>query len=272
MASFSAFEDADRQFSEESLERLLTHPFVGQVQYHVEAESTNTLALGQAAAYEGDLPLLILAERQTSGRGRGSNTWWADRGALTCSLLIDASQQLLPPRAWPTASLLTGLAVAEACDRFLPTGLAGIKWPNDVLVQGRKLAGVLVEPPRDAPQRLVVGVGVNVNNSISEAPPELRKIAIAMCDVLGGAVAAVDVLWAFLDRFEYWLKRLESGEEDLVLPYADRCVLTARELSIDQTTRRIQGRCLGIGRDGALEIETPEGVERCFSGVVTMLD
>jgi BirA family biotin operon repressor/biotin-[acetyl-CoA-carboxylase] ligase len=264
--------DASRQFSEEDLQRLRAHPFVGSLQYLASTESTNTTALRQAAAFDGPLPLLVLTERQTGGRGRGSNVWWADRGALTFSLLIDASHSQLPQRQWPAASLLTGLAVAEACDAFLPPGWAGVKWPNDVLVQGRKLSGVLVESPSDAGQRLVLGMGVNVNNAADRAPAELRPRVVSLCELLGREAALADVLAAILDRLAHWLGLLGEGMADLVPPFADRCVLTARELVVVQPARRIQGRCLGIGPDGALEVATPTGVERCFSGVVTVLD
>ena len=206
-----------RQFSVDDLQRILDETFAAELQYHDRADSTNDLALAQAACYRGKLPLAILAEEQLGGRGRGANSWWADRGALTFSLLLDAAGDLLPQRSWPTASLLTGLAVAEACDQFVPAAKVGIKWPNDVFVEGRKVCGILVEPARDAPERLVLGIGVNVNNSTRHAPPELRSTATALCDVAGREISLPAVMIGILNRVAHWLARLESGEPDLAL-------------------------------------------------------
>src|SRR6266478_5912911 len=93
------------------------------------------------------VPFLVLAERQTSGRGRGSNRWWSNDGALLFSLIIDAAEYGLPEARWPQLSITAGASVCEALTSFVNAGIIRLKWPNDVWLNGRKTCGILVEVP-----------------------------------------------------------------------------------------------------------------------------
>jgi BirA family biotin operon repressor/biotin-[acetyl-CoA-carboxylase] ligase len=149
-------------------------PLLGsEVEIHARIGSTNDevhdRALAGAAA-----GLAVFAEAQTLGRGRGGNRWTAPPGHdLLLSVLLRPSA---PPEHWPRLAHAAGLAVARAVDPWLPPGTrALLKWPNDVLVSGRKLAGILLEwkGPRAAPH-LILGMGVNVNSRPEDFPAELR--------------------------------------------------------------------------------------------------
>src|SRR5205085_5318376 len=120
------------------------------------------------------------------GRGRGANTWWSDAGTLTATFALPA-QPAHPPQELP---LRVGVATRRALSRWIDHGRLQIKWPNDVLADGRKLAGVLCEHMHDAD---VVGIGVNVNTDLRRAPDEVRQRAVSMRDLIGRAVTLDDV-------------------------------------------------------------------------------
>ncbi len=112
--------------------------------YSDQVDSTSSLALRLTRADEHQLPLLVLAREQTAGRGRGTNRWWSGEGALTFSLVLDGTplahsdQMLMVP-------LVVGWAVCDAVEQMFPTLHLQLKWPNDVYLDDRKLAGILIE-------------------------------------------------------------------------------------------------------------------------------
>jgi hypothetical protein len=127
-----------------NVDRLLQETFVARVECHQTLGSTNDRAR-QCAAEGGPLPLLVLAENQTSGRGRGSNRWWTGPGSLAFSLLLDAADLRIERSRSPLVALAAAVAVAETVAHRLPDRQVGIHWPNDVFADNRKLAGILVE-------------------------------------------------------------------------------------------------------------------------------
>jgi BirA family biotin operon repressor/biotin-[acetyl-CoA-carboxylase] ligase len=216
--------------------------------------------------------VLVLAEMQSAGRGRASNRWWSGTGALTFSLLLDAHASGLPTSCWPQLSLTVGLAIAEAVDELI--GLqAGLKWPNDVYLQGRKVAGVLIETPPRQRGKLVVGVGLNVNDPLNLLPEDVRQTAISLCEASNrGPFALADVLILLLQRLSDCFAWIGSRDAELRQRWRERCVLTSRTVHIDQGGCQITGPCHGIDDDGALLVQTEAGLERCFAGVVTQLE
>jgi BirA family biotin operon repressor/biotin-[acetyl-CoA-carboxylase] ligase len=133
-------------------------------------------------------PALVVARQQTAGRGRGEHTWWSADGALTLSLVLGPDDHHLAERDWPKISLAMAVAVRDALAEVLPEAAVTTKWPNDVLIGEKKVAGILIESPGGGPPastRLVIGIGVNVNNSFQNAPPELQETGTALCDIDG---------------------------------------------------------------------------------------
>jgi BirA family biotin operon repressor/biotin-[acetyl-CoA-carboxylase] ligase len=254
--------------------RIVADTFVADVELHDSIASTNDRALGVAAsAARLQLPLLILTDQQTAGRGRGTNQWWAGRGALTFSVLLEPHVIELSPAAWPLASLTSGLAVAEAIEGVLAGGAkAGVKWPNDVYLKGAKVAGILVETSPARGNTLIVGIGINVNNSRNAAPAELQSTAIALCDVDHEPLSRSDLLIRVLNRLWYRLSQIPSERGEICSAWRRRCILTGRSIELEAGQRRIAGRCDGIDDAGALLVQTERGPERCFSGVVVRFD
>lgn len=216
------------------------------------------------------MPALVLCDRQTRGRGRGSNRWWAAEGALTFSLLLRQVSVSSVAGNWTCVSLATGVAVCRLVDPMLPVGLrpCRLRWPNDVYVANRKLSGILVEAilpvgVNAAPETaangdrcLVVGVGINVNNSTATAPPDVRERAVALCELLGYPVPLTDVLTAFLAEFRRVLKELECSPEVVAREWQERCDLSGQWVRLTTAGGLIRGLCCGISPSGELLLRT----------------
>ncbi len=260
-------------FSPRDFDRIRQETFVDVIDYHAQIDSTNTRALQLVASDDTAQPCtLVLAEEQTAGRGRGNNVWWSGPGALTFSVLIDCQQVSLPIGRWPQIALTTGLAVCDGVDQFLGQQVAALKWPNDVFLEGKKVCGILVESGDHRRQNVVVGIGVNVNNSLASAPVELSGKAIALCDLLPHPIVPVDFLVFLLKRIASRLAVLASGDLHLPNEWQARCLLTNRKVEIDTGAQTVTGVCQGINHDGALLVQTKLACERILSGVVTKFE
>ena len=188
----------DKLLPEEVLQGLKTGVFTGPVHYFETLDSTNDLAkaLAVQGAPEGTV---VVAEAQTSGRGRLGREWDSPPGVgLYVSLVL---RPMLPPMELPQITLTTAVAVVRAVRRV--AGLApGIKWPNDLLLNGKKLGGILteMETESDRIRHVVVGLGLNVNNP--GFPPELAATATSLALEAGRTFSRVNLLQAWLEEFE----------------------------------------------------------------------
>ena len=259
-------------FSSAELDRIQSETPVQQVEFREELDSSNDLALQLAGKADQAYPLLVLTEKQTAGRGRRTNRWWSSAGALTFSLVLETNSAELPQSSWPQASLTVGLAVCEALEEILPDTDFLLKWPNDVYVKRRKICGVLVEAPSGQSNKLVLGIGINVNNSLSSAPEEIASMATALCDLSGRSIPLVEVLIHVLNKLCARLDWIGSNDEELRTRWRNRCLLTHHQVQIDSEAGRIVGICQGIDDQGALVLQTPTGLESCLAGTVTLLD
>lgn len=254
------------------LDRIRCETFVEQVEFRPELASTNSLALELSAAVGLRTPLLVLAEKQTAGRGRGTNRWWSGDGALMFSLVVDSSGMAgmeLSVERRPQISLATGLAVREALAQVLPAAGLGLKWPNDVYLNSRKVCGILTEVPHRAPHRSVIGIGVNVNNPSAMAPSEVRGLAVSLRDVSGREHDLTDVLVRLLRQIETELSLLARDDLDLPGRWRPYCILQGRIVSLTAGSRVTTGLCAGIDAKGALLLHTEAGPQRFFGGTVT---
>ena len=159
-----------------------------------------------------------------------------------------------PPRqqspAWPRVSLATALAVCEAILERWPHHDVRIKWPNDVFLQGRKVCGILVETVASRPGSAVIGVGVNVNNSLREAPATLRDTATSLIDVLGNSADRADLLIRILQQLAVTLRQLEAESLQLSDRWQQLCLLQGRTVCLESGGRRSVGVCQGIDEEG----------------------
>lgn len=209
--------------------------------------STNERARGLAAS-GAPHGTLVTADEQTSGRGRQGRRWSAPPGrALLCSLVLRDPPRLLP--------LLAGVAVAEVAG-----GDAEVKWPNDVLIKGRKVAGILVEA-RPQERWAVLGIGVNVALSAHDFPAELRERA----GTLGLDPGAIEsVLSQLLDALARWL---DSSDADVLEAIRARDALLGRQVRWESG----EGQGAGIDGDGRLVVQTVDGRIALDAGEVHLL-
>ena len=255
------------------LPRLRSSPYVAALEHHERIGSTSDRALEIARQVDLKLPLLVLTDQQTGGRGRGSNQWWAATGSLTLSLLIDAQHLAIAGEKWPVLSLSTGLAVCEALEQIAPGGDFGVKWPNDVYCAGRKLGGILIESPSAARGRIVVGIGMNINNSLTDAPQEIQAAAVSLIDYLQRPLDMTGVLLHLLVALQTrWLELGLAGFAAQAGEFRRRCILDGRTLQVSSGPRLITGRCLGIDDGGSLILQTESGREEMASGSIVSME
>ncbi len=237
-------------------------PLARTVEVHAELGSTNDRARELLAIGAG-LPALVVADRQTDGRGRGANRWWTADGALTFSIAVDAALRGLSPSRYGLISLATAVAISDAVRET--TGLvAGVKWPNDVYLDGRKLAGVLIEAP--LPGTLVVGVGINVRNRFDQAPAEVRARATSIVEY--AEITRQSVLAAFLRAYDDRLRQIELGDASPIQAARFACVLTSKIVTLRVGELVTTGECVGVADDGALRLKSNGGVANFYAGTI----
>jgi BirA family biotin operon repressor/biotin-[acetyl-CoA-carboxylase] ligase len=263
---------------------ILAATFVRSVEIHETLSSTNERALQLAGELEINLPALVVARLQTAGKGRARNTWWAADGALTFSLLFDPSTSGFVPANWPQLSLTTAVAVCDALisciseragtsTRSELTPTAQIKWPNDVLLSGRKVCGILIESPGGAApanHRLIIGIGINVNNSWLDAPHDIAMSGTALCDCTGIKYNMHSMMVRVLNALAERMDQLRRHDVELIHTWQRLNFLAGRCIVVQTDSRHFEGTCDDIAEDGALLLDTPAGRQRLYSGSVRL--
>lgn len=261
------------------LARLTSETFVRFVDEHAQLPSTNDLAMRLAVDGRTETPRLIIAHAQTAGRGRGANRWWSGPGAVTMTLIIEPADFSIPSPLWPCVALTTGLSVCEALDPLFGPQALGLKWPNDVWLNSKKVCGILVEIPHcrpPVPARLVIGLGINLNNSIAEsvdAPADVRERATTVRDEAGRSVDPTEFLLGLFGILQRNLLQLAEPRDDADTDnirnrWQSRCVLRGRQVEVLAGEMLTVGFCHGIDAEGALDLETLQGHHRCFGGTI----
>jgi BirA family biotin operon repressor/biotin-[acetyl-CoA-carboxylase] ligase len=227
------------------------------VRWFEEIDSTNRYLLDEARA--GAEGVVAVADHQTAGRGRLGRTWSAPpRASLLMSVLLEPERLGLAPDERHLLTAACGLAAVAACQ-----AVAGVrpqlKWPNDLLVEDRKLAGILAEADGGA---LVVGIGINVNWP-AVLPPDLAATAVALNQAAGRALDRAELLTALLVDLERWLLQVASGtagRRELADAYRAACATVGRQVKValaDGTT--LVGRAEAITDRGHLVVSRADG-------------
>lgn len=230
------------------------------IEYHASIDSTQTRA--RWLANEGSGPGIVVTDEQRGGQGTHGRAWHAAAGT---SLL--ASWIIRPAPAAPGLfAALSGVAIARAFDA-LGTGEAHLKWPNDVELDGKKVAGALAHGSSDGSGgSLVMGIGVNVHQRLEDFPQELRVTAtsLAMAGRAADRLALLSRITAELDRLYDAGARARAIDE-----WRERCSLIGKRVEIRAVGRGpFGGIATAIDDEGALLIRTATGVERVFAGDV----
>lgn len=242
-----------------------------EVRFLKETESTNrdVDAAAQAGAAEG---LLIMADSQTAGRGRMTRTWFSPPGAnLYFSLLLRPDVDLAVA---PSLPLVVGLAVAEAIVACAPALLPKIKWPNDILVNGKKICGILCElqTKQGNMDYIVVGIGVNVNLTADQIPVELHERATSVLIENGEPLKREQLLAAILNRLEPIYDNWRAfGFKPLVQNINALDALRGVSIRVDHAGSPLEGIASGIQDDGSLLLQTTKGPVPIYSGEAHIL-
>jgi len=223
-----------------------------------ELLSTNTTArvLAVQGAAEGTV---VVADRQTGGRGRLGRSWEsAPKVNLYCSLVL---RPRVPLQRIPQMTLLVAVAVHRALAEILPELSTAIKWPNDIYADGLKLAGVLceMESEADCAHFVVVGIGINVNQE--SFPPHLSQSATSLKLASARSVSRPELLAAILNQFEpLYHAWCEADDLAFVLDYLERHAwLNGREVEVSRLHGKVSGRVAGLSALGELRVVGQDG-------------
>jgi len=264
----------------EALERALAARTVGRTLYWYEAvDSTNTALLALAAEGAPDGAVAV-AEYQTGGRGRGARRWWAPpRTCLLFSILFRPALPL-PPAQSHQLTMLSSLAVCDAVAEVTGLRLA-LKWPNDLLLEGRKVGGILTEGAFVGGRlaHAVVGVGLNVNVDFATGPEgadgrELAHLAgeaTSLMHHLGRPVDRTALLQAILERVDDRYRRLAEGER-FHGEWSRRLATLGQRVRVQTGTETLLGVAEAVDEGGALLLRGEDGrLRRILAGDVTQL-
>ena len=233
-----------------------------------ETPSTNDLlkSLASQGAPEGTL---VVAHSQTRGRGRLGRSWVSPPGlGLYFSILL---RPPLPGPQLAPLTLLAGLAAVEALES-LGAGVPALKWPNDLLLKGKKLGGVLCEYLADAPKpAFILGMGINLNHETAHFPDELQSRAASLFQLTGRRWARREVMPALVESLDREYDRfLAQGPGPMLARWSDRADLSGKRVVLHRGPVKTPGIARGLDEQGRLLLETDSGLEAFDGGEVSL--
>ena len=248
--------------------RLLGTPFARRIYHFFKVDSTNAVAmrLGESGEPHGTI---VVAEEQTAGRGRAGRSWVSEKSAgIYCSILL---RPPIPPAYAPLLTLVAGLAARDATAEDLDV-LPDIRWPNDLLVGGRKVCGILTEMHAE-PDRVhyaVVGIGMNVNQT--KMPAELSDIATSLRMETGKFHSRLELLIRLLRHLDrYYNQFLAEGSQPILRRFAEVSSYSeGKRVRITTATESFSGTTAGLDASGVLRVARDDGglIEPVLSGDV----
>jgi BirA family biotin operon repressor/biotin-[acetyl-CoA-carboxylase] ligase len=268
---YSLVKAPDLLHADDIIARLPARRIVGRdIKVFQETTSTNDVVekMARDGVREG---IVVFAESQTKGRGRLGRKWLSpSRKGLWFSVLL---RPKLRPQDTTQLTATAANALLKGIRRH--TGLdAGIKWPNDILVNGRKVAGILTElsAEADVVRHVVVGMGVDVNLAASDFPVDLRSLATSLQDELGRPLSRADLAVSILRELDIEYSRLMHGKfSEIAEEWEKNCITIGQRIEARMGSRIICGFAEAIGDDGALVVRTEHGrIERLTAGDVTI--
>lgn len=234
-----------------------------EIHYFRETESTNTRA--REIAHSVEEGTIIIAESQSGGRGRIGRKWLSPEGGIWLSIILKPKIQ---PLHAARITLTAGLAVARTIQGF---GLeAGIKWPNDILIKGKKVCGILteMEAELDRIDYCVVGIGIDANVDTELFPGEIRETSTSLKKELGHTVNRNEFVRRLLEEFEKEYLKFQGGDFSSILEeWRNMSETIGENVKVTTGSRTIYGEAIGVDNDGALILETHDGkLEKIVAG------
>ena len=242
-----------------------------QMEYFPSVDSTNRVA--KALAYHGAADgTIVVAEEQTGGKGRLERNFYSPRGkGIWFSIILRPN--FLPHDA-PKCTLMAAVAVAQAMNRF--NLKPEIKWPNDIMFDGRKLVGILTEITAEIGKitYIVVGLGINVNISRADFPEEIRNVATSLSEMNGGEISRVKFFRAVLEEFDKLYCKVNAAGFAEVFTLWKKYNITlgknVRVISAGDGGESFIGKAIDLDSEGALQVETASGLRTVYAGDVSI--
>ncbi|WP_433958601.1 biotin--[acetyl-CoA-carboxylase] ligase [Cytobacillus horneckiae] len=248
----------DKVIADEISLGLKTEDFGRSIHYEEVVETTQKVAhrLANEGAKEGTI---VVAEEQSNGRGRMDRKWVSPKyTGIWLSIILRPN---LPPHKAPQLTLIAAVSVVQAIEEV--TGLSPeIKWPNDVLLNGKKITGILTEMQADADRiaSIIMGIGINVNQSKEDYPPELQDKATSLAIEKGQKISRAELIQALLLKLENLYKiYIEKGFHPIKLLWESYAVSIGKYITARTLTGAIAGKAIGITDEGVLLLEDGEG-------------
>lgn len=241
-----ALQQSDLAHWQEALEAALPRPSHGPIHVRVYKQTRSTQDIAKSFAPG---PALVIADQQTAGRGRLGRSWLSVPGAAVLMSLVYPNAAHRPTH--DRVSMLAGVAVAEAVAELMPDVEVRLKWPNDVMVEGKKLAGILIETVRDA---AVIGVGLNVLSPV-ETDPSLRDIATSF-EALGRPIDRLPIIHALGRRL---IQTLENPCDAADLAAWKSLASLGQTQTFEHNGQRITGTVLDLDPDHGLIVRRDSG-------------
>ncbi|MHB8909650.1 MAG: biotin--[acetyl-CoA-carboxylase] ligase [Syntrophales bacterium] len=243
----------------------------GRIDYFAQTDSTNVRAREIAAegAPEGTI---VIAEEQLQGKGRRGRVWYSPAGeGIYVSVILRPSVQ---PYEAPQLVLMTAVAAAETLLAHAAVP-AAIKWPNDILVGGKKIAGILTEMSVDMDRidYVIIGMGLNVNTPAEALPPEIAGIATSLRAETGRAFSRVELLRTYLEELEgYYALFRERRFEKIRERWLELAKIIGRQVRIAGIEQTYEGEVVDVDPNGFLILKSPDGTtQRILAGDVSLI-
>ena len=255
-------------FSIENFDIKLNTEFIGRTfVYAEELSSTNTFLMDKKNGYNNS-GTVVLAEKQTSGRGRKDRVWYSAPDAnLTFSILL-AKDNFLSSNS-SLINFAASLSVAFSLENLyqLKTEL---KWPNDVLLDGKKTSGILIESTSQGNKidRFVIGIGINVNQPSFQGTFNYPPTSIR--NELGRNVERERLLAEILNNFELLLDRIKKNKSEVIADWKAKCKMIGEKISVIENESEKFGIFYDIDEEGFLLLKTRDGIEKIHYGDVSL--
>lgn len=237
-----------------------------KVLVYESTESTNDVAW-QYSSERGYDGLAVFAEYQRFGRGRMGRRWSAAKGSsVLCSVLLQNERQIHAT----ALTLVAGLATAQCLEQEVESPI-GIRWPNDVTISHRKVAGTIVESRSGVSGcDYVIGVGINCGQSEQDFPDDLRTTAISLREVTGSEIDRLRLAQGLLRQLDSWLTAVtHNGIETLHAEWSARCNDIGRRITVASNSQTFSGRVMDVHPEQGLLLRLDSGPVKVFQGATT---
>jgi len=253
------------------LEKILTTDTLGrEIVFFNETDSTNVQAFSIATkgASHGTV---VISESQSMGKGRLQRKWYTDPGkGLAVSMIL---RPVIEPIYAPRLTLVTAVALSEVLDE-IGLNTYEIKWPNDILIKGKKAAGILSEMKADIDRVdfVIIGFGININTVTDLLPHEIKDIACSLMEELGFEISRTEFLATFLKKFEESYNEFLSGNFAGILEkWIEKSKILNKKIKVTILDRELYGTVRSVNDDGNLILETGEGLKTINSGDINYI-